>query len=285
MTDTSNEGWLTTVQGVPMPWLIYGTAWKKERTAEFVLAAFAAGFRGIDTACQPRHYREDLVGSAIADLRQQGLARDGFYLQTKYTPPSGQDAATIPYDQHAAIASQVEQSCARSLTNLGVEYLDTLILHSPLPTLEETVEAWRAMERIQQGGGARQLGISNCYSLPFFAALHEVVSVKPAVLQNRFYPDSGYDQELRRWCRHHNVIYQSFWTLTANPHILRSPTFQRLAAVHNRTVEQIMFGYLRQSGVVPLTGTTAVKHMTEDLAVRDFSLADEDMRQIAALVG
>ena len=48
---------LTTMSGLPVP-IIYGTAWKKERTAELVIAAVLAGFRGIDTACQPKHYQE-----------------------------------------------------------------------------------------------------------------------------------------------------------------------------------------------------------------------------------
>ena len=54
MTSAMN---LTTLSGLPVP-IIYGTAWKKERTAELVVAAVLAGFRGIDTACQPKHYQE-----------------------------------------------------------------------------------------------------------------------------------------------------------------------------------------------------------------------------------
>ena len=69
------------------PFLVYGTAWKEEKTAEYVHQAVQAGFRFIDTACQPRHYNESGVGegwsSAAHDL---GLARDEFFLQTKYTP-------------------------------------------------------------------------------------------------------------------------------------------------------------------------------------------------------
>jgi diketogulonate reductase-like aldo/keto reductase len=48
---------VTTNAGVRMPRLIYGTAWKKEATTELVIQAILNGFRGIDTACQPKHYR------------------------------------------------------------------------------------------------------------------------------------------------------------------------------------------------------------------------------------
>ncbi len=48
---------VTTNAGVRMPRLIYGTAWKKEATTQLVIQAILNGFRGIDTACQPKHYR------------------------------------------------------------------------------------------------------------------------------------------------------------------------------------------------------------------------------------
>merc|ERR1712187_770046 len=57
--------------GKKMPALLYGTAWKKDETADLVLQALLAGFRGIDTACQPKHYREDLVGVALAQAKAQ----------------------------------------------------------------------------------------------------------------------------------------------------------------------------------------------------------------------
>lgn len=60
-------GWVSAANGVRVPQVIYGTAWKKERTTEFVVQALALGFRGIDTACQPKHYDEARVGAGIAE--------------------------------------------------------------------------------------------------------------------------------------------------------------------------------------------------------------------------
>jgi len=68
-----------------MPQLIYGTAWKKERTEALVTQALRAGFRGIDTACQPKHYHEPGVGAALAASLRGGLTREQIYLQTKFT--------------------------------------------------------------------------------------------------------------------------------------------------------------------------------------------------------
>src|SRR5690606_13977868 len=89
-----------------IPPILYGTAWKKERTAALVAAALGAGFRGIDTACQPKHYDEAGVGDGVAAA---GVARDELYLQTKFTPVDGHDSRRIPYDPAAPVAAQVRR--------------------------------------------------------------------------------------------------------------------------------------------------------------------------------
>ncbi|MCX4188007.1 aldo/keto reductase family protein [Methylophaga sp. OBS4] len=266
-----------------MPLIIYGTAWKKERTTELVLTAFNAGFRGFDTACQPKHYAEPLVGEALKTLHDQGVARADYYLQTKFTPLSGQDPKRVPYDPTAPIATQVAQSFACSQQNLHSDYVDSLILHSPLDTYPRTLMAWHAMEQIQQQGGAQQLGISNCYQLDTVKALYADAEIKPTILQNRFVQETNYDAELRAWCREHSITYQSFWTLTANPHILHHPTMASLAQQHKATPEQILFCYLGQIDIVPLTGTTSVQHMQQDLASFDINLSATELDALAAL--
>lgn len=282
--DGDRHHWLTTGANVQMPWIIYGTAWKKELTAELVKKAVRAGFRGIDTACQPRHYREDLVGEALVQLFSDGFTRDELYIQTKYTPVSGQDLATAPYNVRGRVAEQVAQSFAVSLANLQVERLDTLLLHSPLPSWEETWDAWQEMERIQKNGGVRQLGISNCYSPAFMARLYDEAEIRPAVVQNRFYQESGYDVALRQWCVQHGVVYQSFWTLTANPHLLRSIPILVIAARYQVSSEEVLFRYLTQIGVVPLTGTCQEQHMSADLSIMKWSLTPDEVEQCNGLL-
>ena len=66
-----------------IPSLIYGTAWKKDQTRILVKKALLAGFRGVDTAAQPKHYQEDLVGDGIRDAMQEGfLKREDLYAST-----------------------------------------------------------------------------------------------------------------------------------------------------------------------------------------------------------
>ena len=114
----------------PIPSLLYGTAWKKERTEELVELAIRSGFRGVDTACQPKHYYEPGVGAALQKLIQEGfISRDKMFLQTKFTSLNGQDPSNIPYDKNAPLNEQVQQSFLKSLENLKTDYLDSLVLH------------------------------------------------------------------------------------------------------------------------------------------------------------
>ncbi len=281
MTD---QQWVTTSAGISIPPIIYGTAWKKERTADLVLKAIRAGFRGIDTAGQPKHYNEPLIGEALLRLKDHGIERENVFLQTKFTPLSGQDPQRLPYDKSSPIELQVAQSFETSKRNLQTNYLDAFILHSPLAPHELLMKTWKAMEKIHKAGSTRLLGISNCYNLQVFKSLYSDAKVKPAIVQNRFYQETGYDEDLRAWCAAHGVIYQSFWTLTANPHILISNPVKTIAQNLHKTAAQIFFRYLTQCGIVPLTGTTSAQHMREDLEIFDFQLSSDDLKNVGLLL-
>src|SRR5436305_9310647 len=123
------------IDGVAVPRLLYGTAWKEDATERLTGLALRQGFRGIDTANQRRHYHEAAVGQAVAAAAAGGLvARDTLFLQTKFTFRRGQDHR-LPYDPEAPIATQVEQSVASSLQHLGTGVLGSYLLHGP--TLRE----------------------------------------------------------------------------------------------------------------------------------------------------
>ena len=103
------------MKGVSVPTFIYGTAWKEEHTARLVRSALAAGFRGIDTANQRRHYNEAGVGEALEEaLAVDGLSRVQLFLQTKYTFRRGQDHRLL-YDPDADPNGQTGSHGARKL--------------------------------------------------------------------------------------------------------------------------------------------------------------------------
>ena len=80
---------------------------EEDKTADLVLKAVKYGFRGIDTACQPKHYYEAGVGEALQKLSDQGIPRKDLYIQTKFTPLNGQDPGHVPYDRRAPLNEQV----------------------------------------------------------------------------------------------------------------------------------------------------------------------------------
>mmetsp|Transcript_3240 Transcript_3240/g.3774 ORF Transcript_3240/g.3774 Transcript_3240/m.3774 type:complete len:284 (+) Transcript_3240:142-993(+) len=197
------------------PYLVYGTAWKEERTAILVAEAIRSGFRFIDTACQPKHYNEAGVGDGIVTaMKELNLSRDDIFIQTKFTSLDGQDPNRIPYDEDAELEEQIEQSVETSLMNLKTTYLDSLVMHSPEREFRDTMRVWRVFESVVDSGKVRNIGISNCYDFHKFRRLYDAARIKPSFLQNRFYAQSGFDIELREFCEEHGILYQSFWTLS-----------------------------------------------------------------------
>jgi diketogulonate reductase-like aldo/keto reductase len=149
--------------------------------------------------------------------------------------------------------------------------------------MAQTQSAWRTLESFIDNGQVRQLGISNCYRPTDLQTLYQSARIKPAVLQNRFYAETRYDRDIRNYCKQKKIIYQSFWTLSANPDLLAHATMTALASAYKRTAAQILFRYLTQIGVVPLSGTQSEAHMRDDLAIFDFELTKEEQQAIEKL--
>lgn len=279
------KDYIITSSGIKMPKIIYGTAWKKERTTTLVEAALRCGFRGIDTACQPKHYSETLVGEALLNMQHEGIKREDVFIQTKFTPVSGQDLKNIPYDQNASLPKQVLQSVATSKQNLYTNYIDSLVLHSPYTLFDDLMEVWHTMESFVHKGEVGQLGISNCYSLEVLEYLYDHSKIKPAIVQNRFHAKTDYDKEIRQWCEARHIIYQSFWSLTGNPEIFLEEILDNISQKHQKSSAEIWFAFLRELNIVPLTGTSSSKHMIEDLASLDICLSIDEVKQIGTLIG
>jgi diketogulonate reductase-like aldo/keto reductase len=276
---------LMPINGVSVPRFLYGTAWKEDHTQRLTALALRQGFRGIDTANQRRHYHEAAVGQAVTAAIASGLvARDEVFLQTKFTFQRGQDHR-LPYDPHAPIATQVAQSFASSLEHLGVERIDSYLLHGPTQRAglaPADREAWRAMEAIHDSGQVHFLGVSNV-SLEQLQRFCREARIRPRFVQNRCYAVQGWDQGVREFCAANGLVYQGFSLLTANREVMRQPELARIAHRHGRTISQIIFRFALDMGMIPLTGTTDAGHMREDLDVFDFHLEPEEVARIERL--
>jgi diketogulonate reductase-like aldo/keto reductase len=271
----------------PIPDFLYGTAWKEERTPALVELALRAGFRGIDTANQRRHYFEEGVGQGLAAAYRAGVVtRPDLFLQTKFTYRPGQDHR-LPYDPAASLSVQVAQSLASSLDHLGTDYVESYVLHGPSSGYGWTdadAEVWEAMRKERDAGRARLLGVSNI-SLRHLEQMAVIHAEVPAFVQNRCYARLGWDRDMRLFCREHKIIYQGFSLLTVNVDVLNHPVVTGLAARENVTPAQVIFAFARAVGMLSLTGTSNAEHMKLDLATSAPMLSPEAVRAIETLAG
>jgi diketogulonate reductase-like aldo/keto reductase len=269
------------------PDFMYGAAWKEDRTAALIELAIRSGFRAIDTANQRKHYFESGVGEGLAAAYRDGVVTRGdLFLQTKFTYQRGQDDR-LPYDPEASLSVQVAESLAGSLEHLGTDYVDSYLLHGPSSLddwAEDDAEVWEAMCKERKLGRTRLLGVSNI-SLGQLEQMTGSHSEVPAFVQNRCYARSGWDRDVRAFCREREIIYQGFSLLTANRKVVGHPFILESAEGANVTPQQVVFGFARMIGILPLTGTSNSEHMKEDLASLDLKISDEMVRQIESLAG
>jgi diketogulonate reductase-like aldo/keto reductase len=268
--------------GAPIPALLYGTAWKEDRTEPLTLLALEQGFRGIDTANQRRHYHEAAVGKALSTVIERGvLSRSDLFVQSKFTFQRGQDHRP-PYDPAVPIATQVAQSFDSSLNHLGVETLDSYLLHGPSRRIglgTDDWNAWRAMEALQESGRVRWIGISNV-NLQQLQQLCGSAHIQPRFVQNRCYASQGWDRQVREFCKRSRITYQGFSLLTANQQLLARPEMSAIAKRYGKTIAQIVFRFVMDLGMLPLTGTSNTGHMRLDLDVIRFALEQEEVTMI-----
>ena len=271
----------------PAPLFLYGTAWKEDRTAGLTELALRAGFRGIDTANQRRHYFEAGVGEALAAAYRAGVVqRADVFLQTKYTYPPGQDQR-LPYDPAASPSVQVRQSLASSLEHLGTDYVDSFVLHGPSSGYgwsEADAQVWNAMRHERDAGRTRLLGVSNV-SLKHLQDMESSRTELPKFVQNRCFARLGWDRQVRKFCRERNIVYQGFSLLTANQEIVQNAAFVELATHLKATAAQVVFAFAREVGILPLTGTSDAQHMRQDLASVELQLPQDLVPLIESLAG
>jgi len=268
-----------------VPRLLYGTAWKEDRTEALTELALRTGFRGIDTANQRRHYFEAGVGRGLAAAYRAGVVtRADLFLQTKFTYRAGQDQR-LPYDPAADLGTQVGQSMASSLEHLGTDRVDSFVLHGPASGYgwtDEDAETWAAMRSERDAGRTRWLGVSNV-SLRHLQQMAAAGGEPPTFVQNRCFARSGWDRQVRAFCVERGIVYQGFSLLTANVEVLRHPLVARIAQRNHATPAQVVFRFAHAVGMLPLTGTTDGAHMRQDLASDTVSLSDDEARAIESL--
>jgi diketogulonate reductase-like aldo/keto reductase len=126
------------------------------------------------------------------------------------------------------------------------------------------------------------LGVSNV-SLRHLHQLAASGVEMPRFVQNRCFARLGWDRGVRAFCREHEIIYQGFSLLTANPEVLAHPLTGQIASRNGATRAQIVFRFALAVGMLPLTGTTDALHMEQDLASDRVELSDDEVEAIERL--
>lgn len=232
----------------------------------------------------------------MTSVRGQHTPRDTLFIQSKFTSPGGQDPRNCPYKLTLPLASMVKMSVTTSLAHLDT-YLDALLLHSPMETHAETLEAYRVLEDYVRLEKIWHLGVSNV-ALPELERLYEECQVKPAIVQNRFWPGNNWDVDVRRFCRDHGMVWQSFWTLSGNPQLLKSGVVQRVAIrvlEDSDKKEEALYllvlalgrGWEKGGGVAILDGTTREVAMKSDCEAAALvgEVSDAELGEFKGLIG
>lgn len=127
----------------------------------------------------------------------------------RFTSIEGQDQRKpLPYNPNQPVAAQVQESFAKSLANLGTENVDALLLHSPLRTLEKTLEAWMELIKLRESGRVSLIGLSNVYDIETLQYVWEKTGVKPDIVQNRWYQGNNWDKAVVAFCKKESIHYE-----------------------------------------------------------------------------
>lgn len=259
---------LTLNNGVKIPTLGFGT-WciPDDRVADAVRAAAECGYRHIDTA--QAYGNERGVGEGV---RTCGVPREELFVVSKV-------AAELKSYESAA------SSIDRSLSVMGLEYLDMMIIHAPQPWaewrgekryFEENREVYRALEDAYAAGKLRAIGVSN-FLQDDLDSLLPYGKVPPAV--NQILAHVGHmPTDLIAYDRAHGIATEAYSPI-AHGEALRNPAIAGMAEKYGVSPAQICIRYVLQHGLVALPKASSPGHIRENAAL-DFVLSAEDMRTL-----
>jgi diketogulonate reductase-like aldo/keto reductase len=245
--------------GVRMPVLGLGV-WQMaagRETEQAVEWALEAGYRHIDTASMYRN--EQSVGAA---LRRSGLPRKDIFVTTKLMP--GLPSAARELD--------------KSLTRLGLDYVDLYLIHWPLPLANARV--WRQLESLAERGQARAIGVSN-FGRDRLAKLIGSATRVPAVNQVQFSP-YHYRRRLLDYCHEQGVVFEAYSPL-ARGRRLDDPTITAVAERLGRTTAQVMLRWAIQHEAVVIPKSSRHDRIRSNARLFDFELTEADMHDLDAL--
>ncbi|MFF2300388.1 aldo/keto reductase [Arthrobacter sp. NPDC058127] len=233
------------------------------QVATAVVSAVELGYRHVDTAY--RYGNEAGVGQGVRDC---GIPREELFITTKLDGThQGRDRAV--------------EGLEGSLKRLGLDYVDLLLIHWPLPQRNEFVSTWETFERLQAEGKVRSIGVSN-FKPSHLERLLEETSVVPAVNQIQISPSITRIDE-RAFNGNHGIATESYSPLGAGRDLLNAPVLAAIGKKHGKTPGQVVLRWHIQEGLVAIPKSANPLRMKENLDVFDFALDHDDLSAIATL--
>jgi 2,5-diketo-D-gluconate reductase A len=251
--------------GGSIPQLGLGTWPLDDREVErAVIDAAQRGYRHVDTAA--KYGNETGVGRGLA---ASGVAREDWFVTTKLDGAyQGDDKAVAGLDE--------------SLRKLGLEYVDLLLIHWPLPARDQFVSTWETFIRLREQGKARAIGVSN-FKPAHLDRLIAETGVVPAVNQIELSP-AIQRREQRAYDAEHGIVTESWSPIGGGSgDLLSAPVLAELAEKHGRTPGQIVLRWHVQNGLVAIPKSKNPERMAQNLAVFDFELDTDDLAALDTL--
>lgn len=256
----------TLSNGVKIPKIGFGT-WQipeGDDAYQAVSHALKVGYTHVDTA--QIYGNEVSVGRAIADSE---LVREDIFLTTK-----------VWNDKHDYDLAKA--SIEESLQQLGVDYLDLLLIHWPNPkSLRENdawkagnAGAWKAMEEAYKDGKVKAIGVSN-FMIHHLEALFETAEIKPHVNQVLLAPGCP-QEELVAFCKEHEILLEAYSPLGTGS-IFKNEVVQEVATKYHKSVAQVALRWSLEKGFLPLPKSVTPANIEANLAIFDFTLEAEDI--------
>ncbi len=258
--------------GVAIPVLALGT-WLigNNEAADAVRAAVQMGYRHVDTA--QAYGNESGVGEGI---RTAGVAREQLFVTSK---------VAAEHKTYEAAAASID----KTLADMGLDYLDLMIIHSPQPWdkvnqskdryVEGNRAAWRALEDAYKAGKLRAIGVSN-FLQEDIESLWEAAEIKPMVNQVLCHIANS-PLALIDDCQKKGMVMEAY-SPVAHGEAMKNKAIADMAAKYGVTIPQLCIRFDIQLGMVVLPKTTNPEHMKANAAV-DFVIADEDMEVLKHL--
>jgi len=263
---------LTLNNGVTMPAIGLGVFQSPpEETAAAVAAALETGYRHIDTAAAYANERE--VGEGI---RRSGLDRSDLFIETKvWINDYGYEETLHAFDKGAG--------------KLGVDQIDLFILHQPLSSdFDRTVNAYKALEKLQADGKVRAIGVSN-FDPDHLATLLDRTEIVPAVNQIEVHPYFA-QHPTRKVDDEHGILTQAWSPIGGitfyrggEKSTLQDPAILAIAEAHGKSAAQVMLRWHVQQGRSAIPKSVKPHRIAENFDVFDFELTEGELAQIDAL--